>query len=62
MAISSLIDKLLDMDINITDEQLKELIVNKYEKIKYKKIEAIKEIQNILKKHMEEYFKKVEKR
>lgn len=60
-AISQLIDKLLDMDIELTDEQLKELVANKYETIKYKKIEAIEEIQKIFRKHIDKYVKNVEK-
>ena len=60
-AVSSLIEKLLDMDIEITDTELKEMIAEKYEKIKYKKLEAIKEIQKTYKKYIDLYIQKVEK-
>ena len=59
-AVSSLIDKLLNMDIELTDEQLKQLIANKYETIRYKKMEVIQEIQKIFKKHIDKYIKKIE--
>ena len=36
-------------------EEFKQMIGDKYEVIKYKKIEIIKEIQQIFKKHIERY-------
>ena len=60
--IEKMIDKILDMDTTTTDRELKQLIATKYEIIKYKKMEAIKEIQNIFKEHIDKYLEKIKKR
>lgn len=56
-----MIGDMIDIDSNITDNQLKDMIDKKYAIIKYKKIEAVKDIQEVLKKHIDRYLEKVEK-
>ena len=60
--VEQLIDKMLDMDVELTEKQLKNMIANRYEVIRYKKMEIIQELQKIFKEHIEKYIKKVEKR
>ena len=58
--IEQMLNQLTDLDIELTEEQLGELISKKYEVIKYKKMQVIQEIQKIFKKHIEKYIKKLE--
>lgn len=59
--LEQMINNLVNMDADISEEELNKMIANKYEVIKYKKMEAIKEIQNIFREHMDKYLSKVEK-
>lgn len=60
--VEQMIEKMVDMDVEVTEQQIQQMIANKYEVIKYKKTEIIKEIQQIFKKHIEKYEAQVEKR
>ena len=60
--VDQMIEKMIDMDVEVTEEQLKDMIVQRFEVIKYKKTEIIKEIQQIFRKHIEKYEEQVEKR
>ncbi len=62
IAVEQMIEKMVDMDVEISEEQLQKLISQKYEVIKYKKIEVIKEIQQIFKKHIDKYEEQIERR
>ena len=53
---------MVDMDVEVTEQDLAQMIAQRYEVIKYKKMEIIKEIQQIFKKHIERYEEQVEKR
>ncbi len=59
--LEQMVNSLVDMDQDLTEEDLNKLIANKYEIIKYKKVEAIKEIQKIFRTHIDKYLNKVEK-
>lgn len=59
--LEQLINKMLDMDIDLTSNKLKQMLGNIYEKIKYKKMEALQEIQKIYKIHIDKYLSKIEK-
>lgn len=59
--VQQMVNNLVDMDSDMTQDELNSLIANKYEVIKYKKMEAIKEIQKIFKDHIDKYLNKVEK-
>ena len=59
--LEQMINNLVNMDADISEEELNKMIANKYEVIKYKKMEAIKEIQNIFREHIDKYLSKVEK-
>ena len=58
--LEQMVNSLLDMDTDISEEELNKLIANKYEVIKYKKMEAIKEIQKVFKEHIEKYLTTIE--
>ena len=60
--VEQMIEKMVDMDVEVTEQQIQQMIANKYEVIKYKKTEIIKEIQQIFKKHIEKYEERVNKR
>lgn len=53
--INQMLERVMDLDTNITENQLKEMIANKYEVIKYRNIATINEIQKVFKKHIEKY-------
>ena len=59
--LEQMINNLVNMDADISEEELNKMIANKYEVIKYKKMEAIKEIQNIFREHIDKYLSKLEK-
>ena len=59
--LEQMVNNLVDMDQDLTEEELNKLIANKYEVIKYKKMEAIKEIQKVFREHIDKYLSKVEK-
>lgn len=59
--LEQMLDKLIDLDTNITGDELNNLIASKYEVIKYKKMEALKEIQKIFKTHIDKYIEKINK-
>lgn len=60
--VDQMIEKMVDMDVEVTEQDLTQMIAQRYEVIKYKKMEIIKEIQQIFKKHIEKYEEQVEKR
>lgn len=60
--VDQMIEKMVDMDVEVTEQELTQMIAQRYEVIKYKKMEIIKEIQQIFKKHIERYEEQVEKR
>lgn len=62
MMVEQMIEKMLDMDTEITEQQIQQMILSRYEVVKYKKIEIIKEIQQIFKTHIEKYEKQIEQR
>lgn len=60
--VDQMIEKMVDMDVEVTQEDLTQMIAQRYEVIKYKKLEIIKEIQQIFKKEIENYEEQIEKR
>lgn len=60
--VDQMIEKMIDMDVEVTQEDLTQMIAQRYEVIKYKKMEIIKEIQQIFKREIENYEQQVEKR
>lgn len=60
--LEQMINKMLDMNTELTENQLKQMVANRYEVIKYKKMEVIQEIQKIFKTHIDKYIQKTEKR
>lgn len=60
--VEAMIDKMLDMDVELTEKQLKNMIATRYEVIKYKKMQIIQELQKVFKEHIEKYVKKVEEK
>ena len=60
--IDQMIDKILEVDENLSEEQIKNLVAQKYEVIKYRKLAVIQEIQKIFKEHIKKYMNKIENR
>ena len=58
--LEQVIDKMLDMNTELTSKQLNKMISARYEEIKYRKIEVLQEIQKIFKKHIEQTVKQFE--
>lgn len=58
--LEQMLDKMLDLDEDITEEQLHQLVAEKYEVIKYKKMAVLQDIQKIFKKHIDLYEEMVE--
>lgn len=59
IVIDQMIDKMLEINENLSEEQIKNLIAAKYEVIKYKKLAVIQEIQKIFKEHIKSYMKRI---
>lgn len=59
MVVDQMIDKMLEINENFSEDQIKDLIAKKYEIIKYKKIAVIQEIQKTFKEHIKQYMKKI---
>ena len=57
--VDQMIDKMLEINENLSEEQIKNLIAAKYEVIKYKKLAVIQEIQKIFRDHIKSYMKKI---
>lgn len=60
IVLEQMLDRMLDLDEDITEEQLKQMVAEKYEVIKYKKMAVLQDIQKIFKKHIEQYEETVE--
>lgn len=60
--LEEMIDKALDLNSELTVEDLTQMIAQKYEVIKYKKMEAMKEIKNIFKEHFNQYNEEIMRR
>ena len=60
IVIEQMLDKMLDLDEEITEEQLQQMVAERYEVIKYKKMAVLQDIQKIFKKHIEQYEETVE--
>lgn len=57
--VDQMIDKMLEINENLSEEQIKNLIAAKYEVIKYKKLAVIQEIQKIFRDHIKSYMKRI---
>lgn len=60
LVVEQMLDKIMDCDEDITEEQLQQLVAEKYEVIKYKKMAVLQDIQKIFKKHIDKYEEMVE--
>lgn len=58
--LEQMLDKMLDVDEDITEEQLRQMVAEKYEVIKYKKMAVLQDIQKIFKKYIDQYEDMVE--
>ena len=57
--VDQMIDKMLEINENLSEEQIKNLIAAKYEVVKYKKLAVIQEIQKIFRDHIKSYMKRI---
>ena len=60
IVVEQMLDKILDIDEDITEEQLRQMVAEKYEVIKYKKMAVLQDIQKIFKKYFDQYEDMVE--
>lgn len=58
--VEQMLDKMLDIDSELTEEQLNNLVAEKYEVIKYKKMAVLQDIQKIFKNHIDKYEEMIE--
>ena len=56
---SQMIERIVDLNSELSPKELKELIADKYLVVKYRNIATIGEIQRIFKEHIEEYMRKI---
>ena len=57
--IEYLLDKLISLNANLSIDQIKELVGDKFEKIKLKKAVSMQEVQAIFKKYIDDYMKQL---
>ncbi len=60
--IANVIEKVIDMDVSVSEKQLKDLVARQYTVVKYKKSLSNKEIQEIFKRHINKYMEKISRR
>ena len=60
IVMEQMLDKMLDLDEEITEEQLQQMVAERYEVIKYKKMAVLQDIQKIFKKNIEQYEEMIE--
>ena len=60
--LEQMLDKMIEMNTELTGQELKQMIAERYEVVRYKKMEILQEIQKIFKKNIDKYTKKVEKK
>ena len=60
--IANVIEKVIDMDVSVSEKQLKDLVARQYTVVKYKKSLSNKEIQEIFKRHINRYMEKISRR
>lgn len=59
--IANVVEKTIDVNENLTEEQLKDLVSKQYKIYKYRRTTSNKEIQEIFKKHISKYVQKIDK-
>ncbi|MBR3163425.1 MAG: DUF2357 domain-containing protein [Clostridia bacterium] len=58
--LEKMIDKMIDLNLDLSEKEIKQLVATRYEVLKYKRMEVIKEIQKIFKSRIDIYARKVE--
>lgn len=58
--IEHMVDSILDINVEFSQEDLQQVILRKYEAVKYKKLAAIQEIQKIIRKNIDKYLERIE--
>ena len=58
--LEKMIDKMIDLNLDLSEKEIKQLVATRYEVLKYKRMEVIKEIQKIFKSRIEIYARNVE--
>lgn len=57
--IGNVIEKIIDIDSNISEEQLKDIVAKQYKVIKYKQVTSVKIIEELFNKKIDKYLKRV---
>ena len=58
--LEKMIDKMIDLNLDLSEKEIKQLVATRYDVLKYKRMEVIKEIQKIFKSRIDIYARKVE--
>ena len=59
--IANVVERTIDVNESLTEEQLKNLVSKQYRIVKYRRTTSNKEIQEIFKKHIAKYVQKINK-
>ena len=54
-----MVEKMIDLNTNLTEEQLKSMVSEQFSKIKYRNVASEKEIQNKFKNSIDKYLDKI---
>lgn len=57
--IGNIVEKIIDIDAGISEEQLKNIVAKQYTVIKYKQVASIKKIEEIFNKHIDKYLNQI---
>ena len=60
--LEQMVDKMLEMNVELTEGQITKMLAGRYEVIKYKKLKILQEIQKIFRKHIDKYINEVEEK
>ena len=60
--LEQMVDKMLEMNVELTEGQITKMLAGRYEVIKYKKLKILQEIQKIFRKYIDKYINEVEEK
>ena len=59
--LEKMIDKMIDLNLDLSEKEIKQLVATRYEVLKYKRMEVIKEIQKVFKERIDAFMSKTER-
>ena len=57
----NMLERIISLNSDLTEEQLQEMVTEKFQKIKYRNLVTIKEIHKIFRKHIVKYLEQINK-